>query len=157
MSDADKIQWLMDREQIRATVAHYPISIDRRDWRLFRSIFTDEVEVLLTTTAGADRPHQRVKADRFTETVTRVITSFAATQHFLTDYQIEVKGDSAACLSYMYARHMPPNDRPAQAIWDIGGYYEYHLARAGDGWKVPKYKLIITWETNRPEHLKIEL
>ncbi|HZP46061.1 MAG TPA: nuclear transport factor 2 family protein [Candidatus Binataceae bacterium] len=157
MTEIEKIHWLIDRERVRETVACYPVAIDSRDWKLFRSIFTDEIEVLLTVAQGADRPHQRVNADRFTESVTKVITSFAATQHFLTDYRVTVAGDTATCLSYMYARHIPPKDRPAQAIWDLGGYYEYHLKRSGNGWKIPKYSLIITWETNRPRDLAIDL
>jgi hypothetical protein len=139
MTEIEKIHWLIDRERVRETVACYPVAIDSRDWKLFRSIFTDEIEVLLTVAQGADRPHQRVNADRFTESVTKVITSFAATQHFLTDYRVTVAGDTATCLSYMY------------------GYYEYHLKRSGNGWKIPKYSLIITWETNRPRDLAIDL
>jgi hypothetical protein len=157
MTDAEKIQLLLDREQIRETVANYPISIDSRDWKLFRSIFTDEIDVLLTMAAKADRPRQRISADQFTKYVVEVIEKFSVTQHFLTHYHIDVKGDAATCLSYMYARHFRAKDRPAHSIWDIGGYYEYHLQRAGDGWKIPKYSLIVTWETNRPSDIKIDL
>ena len=157
MTDTEKVRLLFDREQIRETVYNYPVSIDTRDWKLFRSIFTDEIEIFLGVAARSNRPLQWVKADDFTQTVTAVITSFSVTQHMLSDYHIEVKGDEASCLCYMYARHFPPQDRPAQAIWDLGGHYIYHLKREGDGWKIPKYKLIVTWETNRPTDLKIDL
>lgn len=156
MTQAEKIQWLVDREQIRETVSRYPISIDSRNWKLFRSIFSDEIDILLTVASGADRPYQRVTADRFTASVTRVIASFSATQHFLTDYRIEVEDDTATCLSYMYARHMPPKEKPSQPIWDLGGYYEYHLRRFGEEWKIARYALIVTWEINRPSDPKID-
>ncbi len=156
MNDSAKIQLLLDREQIREAVYVYPVSIDMRDWKRFRSIFTDEIEILLKM-ADAQREPQRVNADEFTGLVSEVIESFAVTQHFLNDYKIEVNGDEAKCLLYMYARHMPPKNKPSQAIWDIGGYYEFHLKRTADGWKVPKYTLIGTWETNRPKGLKIDL
>lgn len=157
MTDSEKLQFLFDRAQISETVHRYPVTVDARDWKGFRAIFTDEIDVLLSTARQADRPRQIVNADKFTEGVERVITGFQVTQHFLTDYKIEVRGDDATCLSYMYARHFPPKDKPAQGIWDIGGYYNYHLKRIGDGWKIPKYTLIVTWETNRPHELKIDL
>ncbi len=156
MNDSAKIQLLLDREQIREAVYVYPVSIDMRDWKRFRSIFIDEIEILLKM-ADVQREPQRVNADEFTKLVAEVIESFSVTQHFLNDYKIEVNGDEAKCLLYMYARHMAPKHNPSQAIWDIGGYYEFHLKRTADGWKVPKYTLIGTWETNRPKGLKIDL
>jgi ketosteroid isomerase-like protein len=156
MNDSEKIQLLLDREQIREAIYVYPVSIDTHDWKRFRSIFTDEIEVLLTM-ADKPRSHQRVKADNFTKMVSNVIESFSMTQHFLNDYRIEVNGDEAKCLCYMYARHMPPKSKPSQAIWDLGGYYEFNLKRTADGWKVPRYTLIGTWETDRPKDLKIDL
>ena len=157
MADAEKLHWLFDREQIREAVYLYPVSIDTHNWQLFRSIFTDQIDVLLTDAARADRPRQIVDADKFTNMVDSVISSFRITQHFLTDYHIEVKGDDATCFCYMQARHFPPSNKPQQLIWDMGGHYTYHLKRTPDGWKIPKYTLIMTWETNRPSDLKIDL
>jgi hypothetical protein len=157
MTDSEKIQWLFDREQVKETVYRYPVSIDNHDWKLFRSIFTDEIDVLLSDAARADRPRLKIGADKFTTMVESVITSFRITQHFLTDYHIEVNGDDAVCFCYMQARHFPPKDRPGQAIWDMGGHYTYHLKRAGSVWKIPKYTLIMTWETGRPSDLKVDL
>jgi SnoaL-like protein len=157
MTDSEKLQLLFDRVQISEAVNRYSVTIDSRGWKGFRAIFTDEIDILLTMAKRADRPRQTVKADDFARVVEQVITSFSVTQHFLTDYRIEIKGDAATCLSYMYARHMPPSDKPSQPIWDLGGYYEFHLRRSGDGWKVPKYTLMVTWETGRPKDLKIDL
>jgi hypothetical protein len=157
MADAEKLQWLFDREQIREAVYLYPVSIDTHNWKLFRSIFADQIDVLLTDAARADRPRQIVDADKFTKMVDSVISSFRITQHFLTDYHIEVKGDDATCFCYMQARHFPPSNKPQQQIWDMGGHYTYHLKRTPDGWKIPQYTLIMTWETNRPPDLKIDL
>lgn len=157
MTDSETLRWLVDREQIRESVSRYPVTIDTHDWKGFHAIFANEIDVLLTTKERATRPRQTVKADDFARVVEQVITSFSITQHFLTDYKIEIKGDEATCLSYMYARHMPPAAKPSQPIWDLGGYYEFHLRRTGEGWKVPKYTLMVTWETGRPQDLKIDL
>jgi hypothetical protein len=107
-------------------IHRYPVSIDSRDWKLFRSIFTDG--------PPADKPSLRtVRADKFTEQVTGVISRFAVTQHFLTDYHIEVNGNDAVCMSYMQARHF----NQGQPTWDMVGYYTYNLVRTDDGWKIP--------------------
>jgi SnoaL-like domain len=134
------------------------VAVDAHDWKLFRSIFTDEVEILLSVAARADRPHQVVNADKFTRATSKIMTaSFQITQHFLSDYHIEVDGNDATCLCYVQARHIPPKDKPGQEIWDIGGYYTFQLKRTGDGWKIRKYTGIITWEINRPRDLTIDL
>jgi len=154
LTDNEKIQLLIDRMDISEVVHHYPVSIDSRNWPLFRSIFTGKIEVSLGGAAEQSR-FTPLTADDFTEKVTRIISRFAVTQHFLTDYQIEVHGDSAVCVCYMQARHFNSDGKGGQTIWDIGGYYRYNLTRTGRGWKIPKYSLAITWEENRPPDLKI--
>jgi SnoaL-like domain len=47
MTDQEKLQMLFDRVQIGEAIHRYPVSIDSRDWKLFRSIFTDEIQVYL--------------------------------------------------------------------------------------------------------------
>ncbi len=150
MTDSQKIQWLFDRGQIAEVIHRYPVSIDSRDWKLFRSIFTDEIQVYLGRPNPA--PAMRtVSADKFTEQVTGIISRFEVTQHFLTDYHVEVTGDNASCVSYMQARHF----KQGQPTWDMGGYYTYYLIRAGESWKIPKYTLTVTWEENRPPDIRI--
>ena len=133
MADSEKLQLLLDRADIAEVIHRYPVSIDGRDWKLFRSIFTDEIQVYLGPPIQ-DSKMRTVSADKFTEQVTQVISSFDITQHFLTDYHVEVKGNDAVCVSYMQARHF----KQGQATWDMGGYYTYHLVRLADGWKIPK-------------------
>ena len=150
MSDTETLQLLLDRTQIGEVIHRYPVSIDARDWKLLRSIFTDEIEVYLGP--PIDRPKMRtVSADKFTEQVTNIISRFDVTQHFLTDYHVEVNGSDAVCVSYMQARHF----KQGQPTWDMGGYYTYHLVRSADGWKIPRYTLTVTWEENRPTDVRI--
>jgi hypothetical protein len=150
MTDSETLQLLLDRTQIGEVIHRYPISIDARDWKLFRSIFTGEIQVYLGP--PIEKPKLRtVSADKFTEQVTHIITRFDVTQHFLTDYHVEVNRNDALCISYMQARHF----KQGQPTWDMGGYYTYHLVRSDDGWKIPKYTLTVTWEENRPADLRI--
>lgn len=155
MTDQEKMQVLFDRAEISELVHCYAIGIDSRDWKLFRSIFVDEIEVWLGFATDSKRELRRRNADKFTDQVTRVISQFAVTQHFLTDYHIEVDGNDAICVCYMQARHFNPDGNGGQTVWDIGGYYTYHLARGPHGWKIPKYTLTLTWEENRPARVRL--
>src|SRR5215470_15843868 len=116
MTDSEKLQLLLDRAEIGEVIHRYPVSIDARDWKLFRSIFTDEIQVYLGPPVQTPRM-RTVSADRFTEQVTGVITRFEITQHFLTDYHVEVNGKDAVCVCYMQARHF----KQGQQTWDMGG------------------------------------
>ena len=150
MTDSEKLQLLLDRAHIGELIHRYPVSIDSRDWNLFRSIFTDEIQVYLGP--PIEKPKLRtISADKFTEQVTHVISRFDVTQHFLTDYHVEVNGNDAVWVSYMQARHF----KQGQLTWDMGGFYTYQLVRFGDGWKIPKYTLTVTWEVNRPPDFRI--
>jgi hypothetical protein len=134
---------MVDRTQIGETIHRYPVSIDSRDWKLFRPIFTDEIDVYLGLPTSK-LTLRTVNADKFTEQVRGIITRFDVTQHFLTDYHIDINGNEAVCMSYMQARHF----KAGQPTWDLGGYYTYHLIRTGEGWKIPRYTLTATWEEN---------
>src|ERR1700730_11850984 len=82
MNDSEKIQLLLDREQIREAIYVYPVSVDAHDCERFSSIFTDEIDGRLTM-ADKPRSHQRVNAYNFTKRVSNVSKSFSMTQHFL--------------------------------------------------------------------------
>lgn len=155
MTESEKVQWLFDRAEISEVVHRYAIGIDSRDWSLFRSIFPDEIEVWLGFARDPNRALRRRNADKFAQSVTRVISQFAVTQHFLTDYQIELNGNDAVCVCYMQARHFNPDGKGGQTVWDIGGYYTYHLTRTALGWKIPKYTLTLTWEEGRPPGVRL--
>lgn len=154
MNDSEKIQLLIDRMEIGELVHRYPVSIDSRNWTLFESIFTERIKVCLGP-ASREPVYRDITAAAFTSDVTRIISQFAVTQHFLTDYHVEMDGGRALCSCYMQARHFNSDGAGGQAIWDMGGYYDYNLIKTAAGWKIDQYKLAITWELNRPPGLKI--
>ena len=58
MNDQEIAQLLLDRTAITELVHCYATGVDTRDWRLFRSIFTEEIEVWLGSTAAARRANR---------------------------------------------------------------------------------------------------
>ena len=141
MDNQDTVQLLLDRMAITELIHCYATGVDTRDWPLFRSIFTEEIEVWLGSTAASAAPLKRVHADTFTERVSRTIGRFAVTQHVLTNHRITVHGDY---------RHVHRPEEAGQSVWDIGGYYTHHLTRTAQGWKIARYTLTVTWTENTP-------
>jgi hypothetical protein len=150
MDNQETLQLLLDRTAITELIHCYATGVDTRDWQLFRSIFTEEIEVWLGSAVAGAVPLKRVNADTFTERVSRTIGRFAVTQYLLSNHRITVHGDTATCVVYMQARHFPRSEEAHQAVWDIGGYYTHHLIRTAAGWKIAQYTLTVTWTENTP-------
>jgi hypothetical protein len=137
--DQDKLQMLLDRMEISNTVIRYATAVDTRDWNLYRSCFTDEIE--LDFPGWAVGTH---KADEWVEMVRQMLGGFTATQHLSSNHAITLSGDEATCVSYMQGQHYLPNDTGDSAL-TIGGYYTNDLVRTKDGWKISACRLTVTW------------
>jgi SnoaL-like domain len=117
--------------------------VDTRDWPLFRSCFTDEIENDSSSSAGGSHP-QLVNADDWVELVRRTINGMAATQHMITNHVITLEGDQATCVAYVQARHHLPNEK-GDSEQVMYGYYTNRLVRTAEGWKIRARKLTVRW------------
>ena len=132
-----------DRTEIIAVSGDYATGLDARDWRLWRSVFTDEVSFDLSTWNGiAPRP---LEADRVVAVQARIFAEFSATQHFFTNHRVFVEGDRARLLMHMRAEHwladpgIEGTDR-----YTMFGYYDDRLVRTASGWKICEMQLNVT-------------
>jgi len=145
----EQLQNLMDRDAIGEVMHRYGTSIDTRDWTALRSCFTDEIEIDSSETPfGRGGPPLRMSGDKWLDQIRRIVTKFAATQHMISPYRIEIDGNRAICLSYLQARHFPPNSTDPHSVWTIGGYYTNTMLRTQQGWKILVWKLTQTWQEN---------
>ena len=146
MSDIDeaKLRFLLDRTEISDVQLRYATGVDRRDWRLYRSCFTDEIETDFTSVLGGEP--RRMKADEWVEFARRTINGLKATQHMITNHVITLDGDEATCVAYVQARHHLPNEtgENEQAMF---GYYTNRFVRTADGWKIRACKLTVDWSS----------
>ena len=148
-----EVQDLIDRATISDVVHAYATGLDRRDWALLRSIFTDTIEMDFQSVGLRAN---RVDADEWVRDVKRLFAGFEATQHTSTNHVHDVRGDEATCTSNMQATHFvarEPNDGLDNGAdcWTIGGYYVNELVRSADGWKLAKITLNVTWQTGNRE------
>jgi len=80
--DDTKLQLLLDRAEISDVQLRYATGLDSRDWPLFRSCFTDQIEPDFTSVFGGEP--RKVSADRWTEAARRSLSGLKATQHMIT-------------------------------------------------------------------------
>jgi 3-phenylpropionate/cinnamic acid dioxygenase small subunit len=115
------------RQDIGDLLVRYATGIDRRDWALFRTCFTDDCE--------ADYGDIGVwhGADAITEWMTQSHAPMGHTMHRITNQAITSQGDGAVARSYVDAVLMSADNTTSfRAI----GYYDDELVRTDDGWKI---------------------
>lgn len=130
-----------DHEAITAAVYRYAYGIDTRDWRLYRSIFAEQVEVDFSS--YNDRPAATIEADDWVTGLKPLFTGLDATQHTMSNPLVEVDGHAARCRMYMQAAHFL-TDWP-QPEFTIGGYYDDRLVRSDDQWLLTAVTLTVWW------------
>ena len=153
------LELLLDRAAISDVVYAYATGLDRRDWKLFRSIFTDNIEMEFSSVGIRSGPYT---ADHWVRTAQRLFAGFSATQHTSTNHVHTLRGDEATCVSNMQAEHFVQRESgdelaEGEQRWTIGGYYVNELVRQSDGWKLAKVTLNATWNYGNPEVPRIAL
>ncbi|MGE3510246.1 MAG: nuclear transport factor 2 family protein [Vicinamibacterales bacterium] len=147
MSPADEtsLRCLVDRAEISDVQLRYARGTDSRDWELFRSCFTDEIEVDFSE--GFGLPVANLKADDWVKGVAPRMESFKATQHMITNQLITFDDDDhATCVAYVRATHHLPNST-GDSDQTVYGYYTNRLERTSNGWRIARLKLTSVWMT----------
>lgn len=148
---------LADRAAISDTVIAYATGLDRRDWALYRAIFTDDLEMDFASVGIAPGAYT---ADAWVRSAQRLFAGFVATQHTSTNHVHDVRGDEATCVSSMQAEHFiapGPDVAPGRERWTIGGYYVNELVRTPERWRLRRVALHVTWSTGNPDVSRIAL
>jgi hypothetical protein len=131
-----------DRTQIIETIYCYATGIDSRDWALYRSIFSDEIDVDFSSYDGS--PPRRLRADDWVKGVQPLFEGLDATQHMMTNPRVTLSGERATCVMYMQAVHFLAN-REGDAEFTLGGYYTDQLVKTPSGWRLCGVKLTVLW------------
>jgi 3-phenylpropionate/cinnamic acid dioxygenase small subunit len=122
-----------DRQDISEVLLRYATGIDRRDWPLFRTVFTDDCQLdygeVGTWTGG----------DAVTEFMEQAHAMAGHTMHRLTNQVITVDGDKAQSRSYVDALIMMGESNSGV---NAAGFYDDELVRTADGWRVASRQFI---------------
>jgi 3-phenylpropionate/cinnamic acid dioxygenase small subunit len=131
-----------DYQAVVQRVYEYAYGIDTRDWRWYRSIFTDVIRMDFSSYNGA--PAAEMAADQWVANCRVLFTGLGATQHSMSNPLVEVDGDRARCRMYMQAEHFLSNDQGSDGFV-LGGYYDDALARTDGGWRIEAVTLNVLW------------
>jgi len=136
-------QILLDRAEISDVFHRYAQGVDTRDWKLWRTCFTDDVVADFSSIWSGGIWQS---ADELVAAGKRLISGLDATQHIITNHTHDIQGDTAKCTSYLHAQHVLKNDLGGDHNV-LAGYYTYNMARTPEGWKIKSYSLTVTWAT----------
>jgi uncharacterized protein (TIGR02246 family) len=118
-----------DRQDIADLLVRYATGIDRRDWPLFRTVFTDDCD-LDYGEIGSWRG-----VDAVTEFMEQVHAMAGHTMHRLTNQAIALDGDKATARTYIDAVIMAGDN---QGGVNALGFYDDEIVRGADGWRIAR-------------------
>ena len=118
-----------DRQDISDLLVRYATGIDRRDWPLFRTVFTDDCEL----DYGEIGTWQGV--DAVTDFMDTTHAMAGNTLHRLTNQAITLNGDTASARTYVDAVIMFGDNQSGVNAW---GFYDDEIVRSADGWRIAR-------------------
>ena len=131
------------RQDIADVMVRYATGIDGRDWRLFRTCFTDDCDA---DYGDIGRWHG---ADAITAWMTDTHARCGHTLHRITNVAVTRRDDDVRARSYVEAIILGPDNRTGmRAI----GFYDDDFARTQDGWKIARrrFTLVSTRREGEP-------
>ena len=119
-----------DRAQITEVLIRYATGIDSKNWPLFRTCWADEVDLDYGELGNVHRPRRLDRPVR-----RRSTTRWGNTYHRLSNFVIDVDGDTATARTYVHAVLMVTPDDNGPWV-DAIGHYDDELVRGPDGWRI---------------------
>ncbi|KKC05201.1 nuclear transport factor 2 family protein [Mycobacterium nebraskense] len=118
-----------DRQDISELLVRYATGIDRRDWPLFRTVFTADCEL------DYGEIGSWTGVDAVADFMEQVHALAGYTLHRLTNQAITVDGDNATARTYIDGLIMAgDNNSGVNAI----GFYDDEIVRTGEGWRIAR-------------------
>ena len=127
-------QLTADRIALQDVMLRYAAGVDERDMDLYRSCFTEDVEVL---GFGEAVVHG---ADAWVDYVREALKQYGPTQHMLGPQLATVDGDTAHARTDLQALHyMAEAEDTTLTLWAT---YESDMRRVDGEWKIFRHRLV---------------
>jgi hypothetical protein len=117
-----------DELRIQRVLYDYAWGCDSGDWKLLRSIFTDDAQLDYTTSGGPSGGRDEVVA-----WLEESLSQVDMIQHVVSNFQIDVSGDRAGGRAMFFTSVRLPG---SSDLLLTGGYYDLEFGRVGEEWKL---------------------
>ncbi|MFF2515947.1 nuclear transport factor 2 family protein [Streptomyces sp. NPDC058086] len=117
-----------DKTAISDVLTRYMTGIDRRDWSLYRTCFTDDVQADFPTGAWSN-------LEDLASFMEEWHADLGLTVHHVSNIVITVNGDTATSRCYGNANIQTSREHPEKVL-NLHGFYDDTLVRTPDGWKI---------------------
>jgi 3-phenylpropionate/cinnamic acid dioxygenase small subunit len=121
------IQELSDRLEITDLLTRYATAVDRKDWDLYRKVFTADAHIDYTSAGG-------IAGDLETQTkwLEEALAQFPKTQHMVANIDVVFTDPDHATVEAMFHNPMVMSD---SSSFVTGGWYHHEVTRTPDGWR----------------------
>ena len=133
---------MADREDIIDLAVRYAWALDTKHVEGVRDVFTPDATAML----------RGVECNGVDEIIARIggsILRLDWTQHFISNHEIVVDGDTATHRCQLQSQHVRAGV-PGGDNFIVGGYYEDRVVRTGDGWRIAHRLMQQTWTEGNP-------
>jgi hypothetical protein len=127
-----------DRAAALDVLARFAHGNDGRDWALYRTVFTDEIDVDYTSYRPGSQA--RMPADEWVDRARQLFPGLDATQHVLVNAWVQAEGGGVRVQTSMRADHFLGGAR-----YSLGGTYVHRLVADQGRWRISAVTLTVGW------------
>ena len=132
---------LEDRLALGELAFRYARAVDRRDWSLAATLFTENCVL-------CGPGYELVGREKILAGL-RLIDRYSATQHSVHNQLVEVAGDLATGETYCTAHHVYARDGRSRML-DWGIRYQDRCVREAGAWRYARRDLLLDWTQDLP-------
>ena len=135
----DRMREIADKVEIQEVLARHALAVDAGALGRPRHVFADGAVVDFSNNGGACDTFPAIKGY-----LEQSLSIFAAIQHYMMNFVIDVHGDTATARHYTLAQMVSIVDGADQLLAD-GGFYDSTFVRTPDGWRIQEFVASLVW------------
>jgi SnoaL-like domain len=126
------LQEVSDRIEIDDLLTRYATGVDRRDWDLWETCFTEDALIDYSAFGGIRGGVREVR-----DWLEKTLAMFPMSQHLVVNREVQLDGDAATARSGFYnPMALSAGAGQPTLLWLDGGYYCDRLVRTPEGWRI---------------------
>ena len=127
-----------DHSELVQLTIDYCLAIDSSDFETLRCVFTPDA-------AGHLGENGQQGVEEIIDWVSRALSPLDEAQHTVSNHQVEINGDTAVMLCYVYARHIKAI-ASGDELYVVAGRYEDRCVHTDNGWRIAERRIVSLWE-----------